>query len=401
MTADPPPAGRRLPFLLVIVLLVLTAPPQGLAQGRRAQAVSTCTVLLVRNLSPDGASRIARIELPAASTTGLPSPPQHLDALGYADAQALTYGVTRSGAAVTIDRDGRTTDRGAIRLGDPPVQWNGLGRATAGTVVGDRWYVLQDGILYTVDISSRRRTYLAVLRAIALAPVELSAIGDFAVDPRDGSLYGVSVSEQGDVTAVRIDIDSGTISPDRDVQLPGADAFGSMAIGPDGSRYLLADGARASTLYRLPAGESGGVTEIGTGPPSSTSDMAGCLGPPRPPGRPPPSAPSPPRPPPPAPSPTKPAPRTSAPRPVPLVPSPASSTPPSTTPSDKPSPPTTATAPVSVAPPMRPPPPWPGKQENNVQAANSDTAKKRRWALTVLLLVIGGAAVARAAGRSR
>ena len=308
----------------------------------------------------------------------------------------MTYGVARSGAAVAIDRDGGTTELGAIQLGDPPVRWDGLGGATAGAVIGDHWYVLKAGFLYTIDISPHSRNYLEVLRATALAPTGLAEIGDFDRHPRDGSLYGVSVSTHGDVAAVRIGIDSGRISPHPGSQLPGADTFGSMTFGPDGSGYLLADAADGSTLYRLPSGTSGGAAEIGKLPPSSTSDMSGCLGPPRPPA-PSPTAPEPSQPPQPS-QPKEPP----APPPTPEPPAtPASTAPVTTAPPDGSPRPTTATPPASVAPPMRPPPARADRQEANADPGTSGTDEKRRWGLAVLLLVIGGGAAVRAAGRHR
>lgn len=395
MPADPSPGARGSAVLLVTVLLVLSAAPQGLAGHSAAQPAADCTVLLVRSGSESGVSTLSRVDLPSATTTDLPALPQRIDALGYAQSQALTYGVARSGAAVTVDRDGELTDLGAIRLGDPPVRWDGLGGATAGTVAGDRWYIRKNGFLYTVDISPRSRTYLRVLRATALAPPELSAVGDFAVHPHDGFLHGVSVSGKGDVTAVRIGIGTGRITPNRSVQPPGADAFGSIAFGPDGAGYLLADrSSGAGTLYLLPAGGSDVITEIAAAPPSSISDMAGCLGPPRPPVPPAPVPPSPTAPPPPA------AP-TSEPEPGPV---PTASTTAPAAPSAVPPPdsvPAPTAPPASVAPPMKPPSDWSEKKEPYAAADNGATEKKRRWALTVLLLVVGGAAVVRAAGRTR
>ncbi|SFB50062.1 hypothetical protein SAMN05216266_114137 [Amycolatopsis marina] len=241
MSPDALPGGRGSAVLLVTILLVLFAAPQGLAEYSPAQPAADCTVMMVRSDSGSGVSTISRVDLPSATVTELPALPQQVDALGYAQSQSLTYGVARSGSAVTIDRDGKLIDLGAIRFGDPPVRWKGLGGASAGTVVGDRWYIRKSGFLYIVDIERRSPTYLNILRATALAPPDLSALGDFDAHPHEGVLHGVSVSGKGDVTAVRIDIGTGRITPNRDVQLPGADAFGSVVFGPDGSGYLLAD----------------------------------------------------------------------------------------------------------------------------------------------------------------
>ncbi|MFE6611748.1 DUF6923 family protein [Amycolatopsis sp. NPDC057786] len=370
-----------------------------------ARAAEPCLVVQAETGS-HGKSKLRWLDAGSGTTSRVTEPGYRLNALGYSATRNLVFGVAeglgRGAHAVTIDRDGKTQDLGPItRAGNRLPVWSPVAGVTAGAIGGNSWYLLRNGTLYTVDLSSGER-YLRVIRTVFLRPITLAHdVNDFAY--HNGLLYGVSTTWRGKGAVITIDPASGKVREAEDARFPPADVYGSVVLGRDGALYAMANriGGR-SVLYRLDRG--GQVTVVRSGPPLAGSDAAGCL-----------TAPEPPKPEPPQPTPT-PAPtppRTSTPSSTPSpspssTPSPSSPSSPSSSPSPTPSSsPAPAPAPQAVPPPASVPKPsrTAAPRERKEEAAETDslarTKEKRRWGLTALVLIVGGGAAAGAVRRGR
>ncbi len=408
------------------------APPR--AKQPPPQAPGGCTILQAENVREGAPTTLRLLALPAGTTRRVTQAGYWINAMGYSAAQDVVYGVadgTRTGRyvhgahAVRIDAAGVVTDLGVIgRAGAHRPVWSLVTGATAGAIDGHRWYVRQGSDLYTVDIDPAGQDYLRVVHRTPLRPVSLAVgIDDFAVDPADGLLYGVSTTSRGDSSVVGIDPVTGRVAVVPGLRFPEGGAYGSVVLAP-GAIYATANHAgRRSVTYRLPRDGSGPAIEVASGPPLVSSDAAGCLTEAAPPpSSPPPSTtrPSPPsttRPslPPSTTQSSPPPPRTQTP-PVTPPPSPEPPPPSRPLPVEQPVvvPPAPAPAPLPtpvVTPPpsaSAPPPPSPSPHVHpakKAEVAAPDTGKrtqqKRRWGLTVLILVLGGAAAGGHARRHR
>ncbi|MGW3473449.1 DUF6923 family protein [Saccharopolyspora sp. NPDC000995] len=368
---------------------VLAAPAGWVVSAGTAPG---CTVLQVRNIGPGSVSALYRVVLPAADSTGLGMLEYRMNALGYSGPQDLVYGMAERGPfgrfpdgahVVALDRAGRARDLGPVRAAARP-----LTAPKAGAIKGNRWYVGNGGFLYAVDVDPTSATYLNVLSMTAIQPWRGPfALDDFDVDPVDGELYGVSMTYRGMPAIVRIDRGSGRVSKLADTPGLPPSGYGSVVIGPDRALYVTAN--QVGALYRV--SRDGSVTRLAMVPPVSSSDVAGCLR------QTPPPSPPPPQPP------TTTSPTTTPSTPPPLSTTPAP-TPTSALPSRSSGPPTPSRVPPSTLPtssrPSPAPPPEPGAyvpptQAPRVDHAGHDTKEKRRWALAMLLLLIGGSAAAR------
>ncbi len=381
-----------------------------------AAAPRGCTILQAENVREGAPTTLRLLALPSGTTRRLTQAGYWINAMGYSAAQDVVYGVadgTRAGRynygahAVRIDAAGVVTDLGVIgRAGARRPVWSLVTGATAGAIDGDRWYVRQGSDLYTVDIRPGGPDYLRVVHRTALRPVSLAVgVDDFAFDPADGLLYGVSVTSYGDSRVVTLDPATGKVAVVPGLEFPRGGAYGAVVLGP-GALYATAnqDGQRSVT-YRLPRDGSGQAVEVASGPPLVSSDAAGCYteaAPPPPPPPPPPS--SPPSSSSPSPSPTpSPTPSSNPPTPAPEPP-PPSRLPPVERPVVVPPSPVPPPPPVVVTPPPatpEPPPPTPSPaphvrptKKAEVVASDSGhrTQQKRRWGLTALILVLGGGA---------
>ncbi|GAB3373015.1 DUF6923 family protein [Amycolatopsis echigonensis] len=383
-----------------------------LAPARQRAAAMSCQVLQVE--SRDGwSSDIVRLTLPAGARHLLHHSPFALNAIAYSAAQDVTYGVADGRFhdgwhAVRIDSDGELTDLGPVGRDTHHGVWSWVTGATAGAMSGNSWYVKRGTILYTVDVDPRGSGYLTATGPVLLRPWWLaSEIDDFAYNPEDGLLYGVSSAADGAV--VTVNPVSGQVAKVPGERFPDA-TYGSVVFGPDHKLYATAnwiDGR--SVTYRM---DGGSAVEVSTGPPLVTSDGAGCLAEPPPPPPPPPPTPSSPSPTPtPAPSST---PTTSA------SPTPSSSPPAPTPPSSSLAP--TQPNPITPTPPPRPPdaiiqpipmpqPPAPSRAVplkaarqppgKHATKTHDNVKKQRRWGLATVLLIVGGGAVAARARRAR
>ncbi|WP_206796809.1 hypothetical protein [Amycolatopsis sp. MtRt-6] len=435
--------GTRLRWAAVagaaVAVSALPAVTGGLAEAREPGG---CTVLQAENEREGAPTTLRLLTLPGGVTQRVTRAGYRLNALGYSAAQDVVYGVadgTRTGRyhgahAVRIDAGGTVTDLGVLgRAGPRSPVWSPATGATAGAVDGDRWYVRQGSDLYTVDIERASRDYGRVVHRTALRPVSLAVgVDDFAFDPADGLLYGVSATSRGAGSVVTLDPSSGEVAVVPGLRFPEGGAYGSVVLAP-GTIYATANReGRRSVTYRLPRDGSGQAAEVVSGPALASGDAAGCvteppsLSPPpwtppgqsspppwtppgqsspppwTPPGQssPPPSTPpgqsSPPQPPPPPRTeqpPAPPAPEPSPP-PPPVEQQPVV-VPPSPAPRPTPAPVVTPTPPTSAppAPPPTTPRARPEKEPEPVaQDAGRRTEEKRRWGLAALLLVLGGGA---------
>ncbi|WP_410641776.1 DUF6923 family protein [Amycolatopsis sp. lyj-346] len=407
----------------VSVLLAATgwlAPPAPrLAVAREPGG---CTVLQAENQRSGAPTTLRLLSLPGGGTQRVSQAGYWINAMGYSAAQDVVYGVadgTRAGRyhgahAVRIDAGGVVTDLGVIRrAGARQPGWSPVTGATAGAIDGDRWYVRQGSDLYTVDIDPAGQDYVRVVHRTALRPVSLAVgVDDFAFDPADGLLYGVSATSHGRSSVVKIDPSSGKVAVVPGLRFPEGGAYGSVVLAP-GAIYATANHAgRRSATFRLPRDGSGPPTEVATGPPLVSADAAGCFAEaPAPAPPPPPSTPPEQSSPPPSTSPGQPPPPPRTEQPVPPAPEPPPQPPPQPPPVEQPvvvppspapaPPPPVVTPPPSTSVPPPPPPTTPrARPEKEAAPVAQDTGQrteeKRRWGLTALILVLGGgAAVAR------
>lgn len=409
------------------------APPSA---KEPAHAPGGCTVLQAENERDGAPTTLRLLSLPGGVTRRVSQAGYWINAMGYSAAQGVIYGVadgTRAGRypgahAVRIDTAGVVTDLGVIgRAGARKPVWSPVTGATAGAIDGDRWYVRQGSDLYTVDIDPAAPDYVRVVHRTALRPVSLAVgVDDFAFDPADGLLHGVSATSRGDSSVVTLDPSSGKVVVVPGLKFPEGGAYGSVVLAP-GAIYATANRAgQRSVTYRLPRDGSGPATEVASGRPLVSGDAAGCFAeapaplppppPTTPPGQssPPPTTPpgqsSPPpttppgqsSPPPTTPpgqsSPPPPPPRTEPPAPEPSPPPPPPVEQPVVAPpTPVPAPPPLVTpAPSTPAPPPSPPTTRHARPEKKtqpvVQDAGHRTEQKRRWGLTALILVLGGGA---------
>ncbi|WP_249027200.1 DUF4394 domain-containing protein, partial [Amycolatopsis lexingtonensis] len=223
----------------------LLAATGWLAPSRRpvAQAPDRCTILQAENERGGAPTRLRLLELPGGATKRLTQAGYWINAMGYSAAQDVVYGVadgTRRGRydhgahAVRIDGQGTVTDLGVIgRAGATRPVWSLVTGATAGAIAGNRWYVRQDSDLYTVDISPATQDYLRVVHRTPLRPVSLAVgVDDFAYDPADGLLYGVSTTSRGGTSVVTLDPATGKVVPVPGLRFPQGGAYGSVVLGP-------------------------------------------------------------------------------------------------------------------------------------------------------------------------
>ncbi|GLZ34186.1 hypothetical protein Lesp02_63730 [Lentzea sp. NBRC 105346] len=282
---------------------------------------------------------------------------------------------------VLLDKQGKATDMGAIRA-----PWYKFDDVSAGTVVGTLFYLRDSGKLHAVDIDPASPTYLTIVRTVRLEPGWLgSTVDDFAVNPVDGKLYGLSSAGFGPGKIVTIDPVSGAVTKVGAPEgLPGGSTYGAVVTDSAGNLYATNNGfLHRSRFYRVPLDGKYTPAEVSSAAPVGFVDGAGCLPAPMPPKSNvpiPPAQPVPPAPPKPAKPAQPPAP------PQPAVPTPPPSTPP-----------------PSVAPQLVPPRPGAKRPEpRNVASASPEPTsmtKTRKWAIATIVLVLLGASGA--AARSR
>jgi hypothetical protein len=415
-----------------------------------SSAESTCVVLQVDSSGPVSLSRLRRVELPSGRITELGKLDYQVDAMGYARGQDLVYGIAlrdrhgwllRKPHLVSIDRRGTLKDLGEVRRGV-----GGVAHPVAGTVSGNRLYLRDAMRLYTMDIDPGSPTYKSVLRVVRLKPlVGTLTLDDFAVDPSNGLLYGVSTLGFGRAKVVSIDPGSGVVRVVAEVRgAPSVAAYSSVVMSGRALYAVRTHPGLASRTVRITL--SGEARELNSLPSARSGDSAGCLrqaAAPPPPPPPPPTPSPPPLPPPPTVTPRPPAPtprptprppaetltppvppRTVRP-PVPRPPSPRPSPRPSSRPTPRPSatptdavelpppplPPTLTPTPTSrptLRPTPRPPvevtPPVisvaprlasvPDEPDRTVQVL-------RRWSMATLLVILSSAAAMAAQRRMR
>ena len=396
--------GRRPAAALLAVLLVAAF---AVASGAAAPAVAAAPGCLALQVSAPGllaTSVVSRVDVGTGARAELGGLGMRVNAIGYAQAQGLGYGIGVHGVGplgvahvVTVGHDGRLTDLGPLRAGGPlGIPLGGLLlTATAGAVVGDRLYVVDSHILYTVDIGPAGPDRLRVVGRVLLhtvpLPIWLADVDDLDVGP-GGLLYGVAVGLLQPATIVAVDPGNGVVRRIAASGLPASARYGSAVVVGSALHVIANNVGGRSRLYRV-ALDGSTTAELASWPAVVASDAAGCL-----------RATAPPPPPPP------PAPPASTPRPT-TPPVGTTTTPPASAPGVSPpagtAPGSTAaslsTPPGVVAPPGPPgvaPPPGPRRsavQSVNLAAerpAENEVVKLRRWAITTVLFLLVGAGVA-------
>jgi hypothetical protein len=373
----------RKPVNLTLAAAILMA--SGLAGSTPASAADgACDAFEVYTPKHSSSSTVVRLALPEGNANELRRFSDELNAIGYAPGQNLLYGVSTRSHVLTISPSGVITDRGRVR---------DVGDATAGAVSGSTLF-LRDGLrLLSLDINPASSTYLKVIKVKWLS--WFADVDDFDFGS-DALLYGVT--SHGAV--VSIDPVRGTV---RTVAKPKAlphGTYGAILMAPGRILYAVNNRAGgASRLYRIPLSAPQATAEVASFPAADTTDAAGCL--------PAPPVVEPPAPPPPPPSSSPPPPPSSRPTAIPVpprTPAPSRTTVTTTTPVPLPVQQIQVPAPPPVpAPPKattRKPPPPPSPQPI-AAPVHPDTEKKRRWALTTLLLMLGGGATIAATVRKR
>ncbi|MFI5706902.1 DUF6923 family protein [Kribbella sp. NPDC051620] len=399
------------------VLACLTTVLVGAAPS---EAAVVCSMLQFQTPGYTSLSRLALVELPSGRSTDLGRLDYQINAAGYSKGQNLVYGIAsrdksgwlrRRPHLVTVDRRGAVTDLGQVRVGV-----GGVADPTAGAVAGSRLYLRDGHRLYTMDIDPGSSTYKSVVRVVHLSSVLLAlSVDDFAMNPSDGLLYGISTSGPR-ARVVSLDPERGKVKVVATVRgIPGRDSYSSVVMS-GGVLYAVRTGYGVrSELYRV--GLDGSSSVLGSLPAALGSDAAGCLytaPPPAPP--PPPPTPTPTPTPKPTPTPTRTP--THSPPPTP-TPAPALPPPPrdSVRPTPTPTPSPVADPPLPLPPPTTPTPtptptprpiqPTPSEITIAPQKAATPPPPDRtvqvlrRWSLATLLMVLAGGAAMAAQRRMR
>jgi hypothetical protein len=373
---------RRLPNITLAAAILMTS---GLVGSTSALAADgACDAFEVYTPKHDSSSTVVRLALPGGTANEIRDFGNELNAIGYSAGQNLLYGVSTRSHVVTIDPGGAVVDRGKV---------HDVGDATAGAVSGSTLFLRDGSRLLSLDINPSSPTFLKVVHTKWLS--WFADVDDFDFGS-DALLYGVTSNG----TVVSIDPLHGKVRTVAKPKVLPHGTYGAILMAP--GRILYAINNRVggtSRLYRIPLAAPETTTQVASFAAADTTDAAGCLPPPpvieppAPPSSPPPSPPPPP-PPPPSPAPVPAPPRSPAPPRTPV-----------TTTTTPPPPPARlqAPAPPAISPPPRTttrkgPPPLPQPVAAPVRP---DTEKKRRWALTTLILVLGAGAAIAATVRNR
>ncbi|MEV6971314.1 hypothetical protein AB0M47_40080 [Hamadaea sp. NPDC051192] len=176
--------------------------------------------------------------------------PKPVNALGYfAD---LGYAIS-GGQTVTIDASGHLASVG------PAV----VPGAYAGAVAGSDWLLLDGSTLVDVRLPA-----LTVARRVQLS--DQIDLGDWAVNPLDGALYGLAA---GPSRLVRVDPATGVVDA---TALPTVDgvAFGAVSISAFG--VLMALENSSGRIYRIPLTDPSQASYVEAGVQAYHADAAAC-----------------------------------------------------------------------------------------------------------------------------
>jgi hypothetical protein len=373
---------RKLPGIALSAALLLASGLTGSIPATAADGA--CDAFEVYTPLHDPSSTVAKLALPAGIAKEVHEFANELNAIGYSPSQNLLYGVSRQSHVVTISPGGAVVDRGKV---------HDVGDATAGAISGSTLFLRDGPRLLSLDVNPASPTYLKIVKVKWLSWI--ADVDDFDFGS-DALLYGVT----GIGAVVSIDPLRGTVRTVAKPKVLPRGTYGAILMAPGRILYAINNQVGSvSKLYRIPLAAPNTASEVASYPAADSTDAAGCL--------PAPQVVEPPAPPPPAQSSAPaPAPRSpGAPAPVPpRIPVPIR-TPVTTTSSSNPPP---ALVQQPVPPPLVPGPPksiirkpLPPSPRPVAAPVRSDTEKKRRWALTTLVLVLGAGAVAAATTRNR
>lgn len=362
-------------------LLVLSAP---FTSAVAHAAPPNCDAFQVRSSNRGALSTFTKFDASSGGVTEIARLDYAVNALGYSPALGRLVGLTSKGQrwwknpshVVLIDPKGVVSD-----LGPVDAHWFRTDDVSAGAVVGTTFYVRDNARLYAIDIDPASASYLEIVRTVVLDWPALT-LDDFAVNPANGKLTGVSAAGHGPGEVVTFDPVSGRLLGRTEVaELPGKSTYGAVVIDSAGTVYATNNGYQGrSRTYRV----SGAAVELSAGPEMGMIDAAGCL-----------PNPMPPRIEPPAPRPE-----------VPQLPPPPLPTPPAVAPVPAPvvpPPPVATTPPSSVAP--QPVPVRAARQRTEsrkdlpLDPETTPLTKSRKWAMVTIILVMLGASAAAARAR--
>ncbi|WP_425435745.1 DUF6923 family protein, partial [Lentzea kentuckyensis] len=206
-----------------------------------------------------------------------------VNALGYSPSLGRLVGLTSRGHhwwknpshVVLIDTKGVVND-----LGPVDAHWFRTDDVSAGAVVGTTFYVRDNARLHAIDIDPASASYLKIVRTVVLDWPALT-LDDFAVNPANGKLAGVSAAGWGPGEVVTFDPVSGRLLSRTEIaELPGKSTYGAVVIDSAGTVYATNNGYQGrSRTYRI----SGTAVELSAGPQLGMIDAAGCLPNPMPP----------------------------------------------------------------------------------------------------------------------
>lgn len=280
MSALPRWTALIVAFSGALVATAALAGPVGSA-GRPIPRPTDCRTAgyLVRTVEDGDPARLVRFDLTAPQVrTRVTDLPYRLTALGWSAASTSLYGLARplSGGPRTvlrIDPSGAYTDHGPIRAGQVPLPADGFASVTAGTVWRDHWYLLEDNLVYDVNVNPASPDYLSITYATALTFPFF--VGDWDIDPATGRLVAIMLIDH-QPTLLRADPGSGILESRTPIAgLPDYGTYGAVWVSADGA--ILTTNNTTGDLYRIVPAKTGlAATVTRPGSPSISLDAATC-----------------------------------------------------------------------------------------------------------------------------
>lgn len=193
--------------------------------------------------------------------------PVQVNAIDHEPAQDRFFGVASypDGAhLVAIEPSGRLVD-----LGPAP---EGTGDAYAGAIGDRRWYLHGLGDLVVVDVDLHSPRYLQV---VARQPLDRTAdLGDWAVNPADGLLYGIDATGPDPGRLTTVDPATGRVTGTALTSVPGSRPYGAAVIDRSGVLHALRNGD--GRMFHVPLADPDSATTSPLGLTARSTDAAGC-----------------------------------------------------------------------------------------------------------------------------
>ena len=271
--------GRTRPVLLGVIagLCVFAFPAVAQSQVQQGEPWACDNVAYVTQFDAGGATGgntlFTRADLQDDGTVDLVTLGEYvgaqLNAIGFRAQDGFMYGFindpTGGNDIVRIGQDA-TGAPVFTSMGIPAA--SPVTSTVTGAILADGTYMVWQGATGAIfDVSGSQAVLLEELTGTAGE----TPGGDFAVNPADGEMYGVSTDPGGTQGLYRFELTGDTITREERV----SDTIGG------GAQWFLADGTFMSYL-NSPGGihrtnlETGEVTQVATGPDLSNVDGASC-----------------------------------------------------------------------------------------------------------------------------